>query len=262
MTVTRLQRWFAPVKCILPKAVWQPCRAFATAIITPVRFSHVTGHWKSSIRMAAHAADGSPLPWYTYPAIDFLAQRDFSERNILEFGGGQSTLWWSERAHSVLTIEDDAAWFARLRRRVGRNVRLHHIPVDHLTRSVAPIRAVLDASGVPSFDVIVIDGHLREELTPLAFGYLSRSGALIFDDAEGYGFYEEISTRNCSRVDFFGFAPGVSLRRCTSLVFLSDCFLLRPDIPIPAIEAENVRRMKIPRRSIKSKSNCSTKLLR
>jgi hypothetical protein len=241
MAVTQRQRWFAPVKRILPKAIWQPCRAFATAIITPVRFSHVTGHWKSSIRMAAHAADGSPLPWYTYPAIDFLAQRDFSERNILEFGGGQSTLWWSERAHSVVTIEEDAAWFARLRPRVGKNVCLYHIPVDHLTRSVAPMRAVLDASRVRSFDVIVIDGHLRRELANLAFNYLSDSGALIFDDAEGYDFYEEIRTRDCSRIDFFGFAPAVSLRHCTSLVFLSHCFLLRPEIPIPVIEAENVR---------------------
>ena len=47
----------------------------------------------------------------------------------------------------------------------------------------------------------------------------------------------EIKDRNCRRIDFFGFAPGVSLRHCTSIVFVGDCFLLRPDIPIPVIEA-------------------------
>jgi hypothetical protein len=236
--VTRLQRWFAPIKRISPEAIWRPFRAFATAVVTPVRFSHVTGHWKSSIRTAAQAADGTPLPWYTYPAIDFLAQRDFAGKNVLEFGGGQSTLWWSVRAHSVLTIEEDPVWFARLRPRVGSNVCLHHIAVDHLTRSVDPIKEVLDANDVRSFDVIVIDGHLRRELTTLAFDYLNGWGALIFDNSEGYGFYEETRMRNCNRIDFFGFAPGVSLRHCTSLIFLNDCFLLRPDIPIPSIEAE------------------------
>ena len=99
---------------------------------------------------------------------------------------------------------------------------------------------MLDALPVRSFDVIVIDGHLRRELTSLAFDYLCDSGALIFDNSGGYGFYEEIRTRNFSRIDFFGFAPGVSLRHCTSLVFLRDCFLLSPEIPIPVIEFGNV----------------------
>jgi hypothetical protein len=143
ITVTRLQHWFAPVKRALPQVMWRPLRAVATAVITSVRFSHVTGHWKSSIGTAAYDADGFPLPWYTYPAIDFLAQRDFLERDILEFGGGQSTLWWSQRARSVLTIEEDRAWFARLLPLVGENVCLHHIPVDHLTRSVARFRSLL-----------------------------------------------------------------------------------------------------------------------
>jgi hypothetical protein len=107
MALTRLQHWFAPIKRILPEAIWLPLRAAATAVITPIRFSRVTGHWKSSLRTVAQAADGTPLPWYTYPAIDFLTQRDFSGKNVLEFGGGQSTLWWSARARSVLTIEED-----------------------------------------------------------------------------------------------------------------------------------------------------------
>ncbi len=60
---------------------------------------------------------------------------------------------------------------------------------------------------------------------------------MILDNSEGYGFYDEIKARNCRRIDFFGFAPGVSLRHCTSVVFVGDCFLLRPDIPIPLIES-------------------------
>jgi hypothetical protein len=236
MTVTGIQRCFAPIKRVLPKAAWQPLRAFATAAITPIRFSRRSGHWKSSIATLAVDAYGAPIPWYTYPAIDFLTQRTFEGKHILEFGGGRSTLWWSVRAESVLTVEEDLNWYNRLRTQVGSNVRLHHIPVDHVTRTVEPIRRVLDTNDVHAFDIIIIDGHLRRELAALSFSYLAQGGALILDDAEGYGFYEEIKRQDCQRVDFFGFAPGVSLRRCTSVVFVGDCFLLKPDIPIPVIE--------------------------
>jgi hypothetical protein len=236
MTVTSLQKWFAPAKRILPPAVWSPIRAVMTAVLTPIRFSRRTGHWRSSLRRAALSAGGAPIPWYTYPAIDFLQQRSFENCDVLEFGSGQSTLWWSRRARSVLTIEEDEKWYKAMRPRIGPNVSLNCVPVDHVTRTVEPIRALLASSAVSKFDVIIVDGHLRKEATSLAFDYLAPDGALILDNAEGYGFYDEVKGRRCRRIDFFGFAPGVSLRHCTSLVFVDDCFLLRPDIPIPQLE--------------------------
>jgi hypothetical protein len=232
----RLQRSAAWLKRLLPGAIWRPIRAVTTGLLTPVRFSLATGHWKSSIATSARATDGTPLPWYTYPAIDFLAQRDFRNCHVLEFGGGQSTLWWSARARSVLTIEEDADWFTRLRSQVRPNVSLHCIPVDRATRTVQPVKELIAASPIQKFDIIVVDGHLRREVAALAFDYLAPLGAIILDNAEGYGFYDEIKERPCRRIDFFGFAPGVARRHCTSIVYVDDCFLLRPDIPIPVIE--------------------------
>jgi len=236
MSMAGLRRCAAVVRLFLPAAISRPLGALANGIIAPVRFSLATGHWKSSIALSARAADGTPLPWYTYPAIDFLAQRDFHSCHILEFGGGQSTLWWSARARSVLTIEEDADWFARLRSEVGPNVSLHHIPVDRVTRTIQPVKDLIATSPIQKFDIIVVDGHLRQEVTGLAFDCLAPLGAIILDNAEGYGFYAETKERLCRRIDFFGFAPGVTRRHCTSIVFVDDCFLFRADIPIPVIE--------------------------
>jgi hypothetical protein len=136
----------------------------------------------------------------------------------------------------VLTIEESADWCARLRSQIGENVTLHHLPVDRAAQTVTPIKNVIDANAIRSFDVIVVDGHLRRQLAALAFSYLAPGGALLLDNSEGYGFHDETKNRDCRRIDFFGFAPGVSLRHCTSLVFVGDCFLLQPDIPIPVIE--------------------------
>jgi hypothetical protein len=231
-----LHRSAACLKRRLPDGIWRPIRAVTTGLITPVRFSLTTGHWKSSIATSARAADGGPIPWYTYPTIDFLAQRDFQNCHVLEFGGGQSTLWWSARARSVFTIEEDAGWLAMLQSQIGSNVSLHHVPVPASTRSLQPVRELLEANPIRAFDIIVVDGHLRQEATALAFEYLAPGGAIILDNAEGYGFYDEVSKRDCRRVDFFGFAPGVSLRHCTSIVFIEDCFLFQPKIPIPVVD--------------------------
>ena len=121
---------------------------------------------------------------------------------------------------------------------MAANVALHHIPVDHETRDTTLVRRAITSNQRQKFDVIVIDGHLRREMISLARDYVAPDGAIIFDnsDYEEYGFYEETRHFDCKRIDFFGFAPGVSLQHCTSLLFFNDCFLLRPDIPIKAME--------------------------
>lgn len=222
----------------MPAAVWSPVRGIATALLTPLRFSAVTGHWRSSLKRAACARDGAPLPWYTYPAIDMLSVRDFSGRRVLEFGGGQSTLWWARRAEHVFTIEEDEAWHDALRARCPPNVTLHHVPADTAGRTIAPVEALLDRTA-ERFDVIVVDGHLRRELAVLAFDYLAPGGAILLDNAEGYGFQEALQHVDCRRIDFYGFAPGVSMRHCTSLVYRGDCFLLAPQIPIIELEGHH-----------------------
>lgn len=240
MTAKFWQAGAAPLKRALPRAIWSPLRSFGTALVTPYRFSQATGHWKSSLRSAACTSQGEPLPWYTYPAIDFLKQRDFSDKHVLEFGGGQSTMWWAARAASVTTIEEDEAWHSQLKGKLGDNVALHHVAADIQSRSIDEVRSVLDASSRRPFDVIVVDGHLRRELALAALEYLAPGGAILLDNAEGYGFYDALKDADCRRIDFYGFAPGVSLRHCTSLVFVDDCFLLSPKIPIVAIEAPDL----------------------
>jgi hypothetical protein len=223
---TKLHKWSGFAKRALPRAIWQPIRSLGTCILVPIQFSIGTGHGKSSFLMRAVDSKGGPIPWYTYPAIDFLGQRRYHDKTILEFGGGQSTLWWAARAKSVLSIEEDPHWFTKIQVQVPNN---------------AEVRCILDPASIKAFlksrnrkfDIIVVDGGARRELTRLSFDYLLPGGALILDNSDGYGFYDEIKDRLCSRIDFFGFAPGVLLRHCTSIVFVDECFLLTPDVPIP-----------------------------
>lgn len=207
-------------------------RAVVVALVTPVLFSLRTGHFISSLARKAVDPKGNALPWYTYPAIDFLAERDFTGKLILEFGGGQSTIWWAERSAKVITIEQDEDWAARIRRTVGQNVEVFHVPVDRETRTVEPIRQLLKDRAYPPFDLVIIDGHLRQELVAVAFEFLAENGAVVMDNAEGRQFQEMLQPHNCMRVDFYGFPPGVSRRHSTSIAFRAGAFIFENMWPI------------------------------
>src|SRR5262245_4561702 len=85
----------------LSPTVFDVLRRVGTAILTPILFTVHQGHFRSALARKAVDATGHPLPWYTYPAIQFLSAKDFCGRRVLEFGAGQSTLWWSARAGQV-----------------------------------------------------------------------------------------------------------------------------------------------------------------
>src|SRR5437016_5174452 len=54
--------------------------------------------WSKSNRLGLPlAADGSPLPWYTYSAIHFLEPRLRDDLKVFEYGSGHSTLWYAAR---------------------------------------------------------------------------------------------------------------------------------------------------------------------
>jgi hypothetical protein len=66
---------------------------------------HGYGHAASSRAQVPIDGDGNPTPWYTYPAIAYLSQLDFSERIVFEYGSGNSTLWRGARSKRVVSVE-------------------------------------------------------------------------------------------------------------------------------------------------------------
>jgi hypothetical protein len=217
----------APLKQTLPGGLWGIIRGLGTALVTPFAFSLYSGHARSSFRGRAVDREGAPLPWYTDPAVDLLRAKDFSDCRVLEFGAGQSTLWWAARAREVVTFEDDPTWCAELAPLLPANVHLYRVRPNRT--------AMADALGKEArFDIAVVDGLDRFEAAQLAIEFLADEGAILFDDSDGhwgppptYPIIDLLRDAGFLRIDFYGYAPGVVLPHCTSLFFRGSCRLLR-----------------------------------
>ncbi len=208
-------------------------RSLGTAFLTPISFSLSTGHFRSSLANKAIKNNGQALPWFTYPCIDFIATRDFSEANILEFGGGQSSKYWSDVAKSVITFETDDKWISNIRQIThhSSNISLILAPLE-TSKQVPYVERELEKLN-KKFDVIIVDGMSRKEMFLIAMNYLTQEGIIICDNAEGYGFFEQWKKfPDFLRVDFYGHSPGVIHPHATSIFFSSHCRYFKSNQPI------------------------------
>jgi len=162
-------------------------------------------------------AMGAPLPWITYPAIDFISQFDFSDASVFEWGSGFSTLWWSRRCRQITTVESNLPWVPYIKDLLPETVEIIVTPLD----ADAEIDALLNHHSV-QHDVFVIDNHgpFRWRCAEAAASKLARGGLIILDNSDQCPRACEIlRNRGLSQIDFTGFAPGNGYAQATSIFF-------------------------------------------
>ncbi len=218
-------------RLLTPSLFWR-VHGLAAAFLTPIRFSRQSGHFRSSITHRPVDPLGRPIPWITYPAIHFLEHHDLSSKKVLEWGSGNSTLWWAQRAAQVVCFESDEQWFKRISSQAPQNVTVKLINDD-----------LEDLAGkLPEgkFDLIVIDGLDRLRCAQESLGLLAEGGGIVVDDSEqGWSatsasanpIVDLMASHGFRRIDFYGHAPGVIRRHCTSLFVGAESFLLAQQRP-------------------------------
>ena len=96
--------------------------------------------------------DDQPLPWYTYPAIEYLRQFDYRDKKVFEFGVGYSCAFWAQRALNVQAVENDKDWFARWQ---------NELRADNLRILLCLDDENYENALDDNYDVIAIDGKRR-----------------------------------------------------------------------------------------------------
>lgn len=156
------------------------------------------GHWnlqyvRDRIRRLLFEYKNPGVPWLASPAVSMLEDLLEEQDRVLEWGSGDSTIWFAERSREVVSIEHKPEWYENVLERcrsehVG-NVRilLRRIERPHDTHDPehpyvqAPVKCSQGA-----FDLILVDGRLREYCARAAPDWLKPGGILIIDDAERY----------------------------------------------------------------------------
>ncbi len=163
--------------------------------------------------------DGNPLPWYTFPAIEYLQQFDYCNKRIFEFGCGYSSAFWAKRALQVTSIEDNYNWFTKWRQEFAEP----NLEIRWRDEGEQYENAIFEGENT-CYDVIVIDGKRRAECANAALVKLAPDGMVILDDSDRINTSQEyvnavktLRQADLMQVDFYGFCPMNNYPKTTSL---------------------------------------------
>jgi hypothetical protein len=171
------------------------------------------GHFRSVEEGRPVTDAGEPLPWYTYPALEYLRQLDFSAWDAFEFGGGNSSRFWSRRCRSLTTVESDRAWHA--------TIAADALPSHEVLLEDDPARyADAITRGDRRYDLIVIDGRHRRACAERAHHRLLPGGMILFDNADWWpDTCAYLRGQGLMQIDFTGPGPINRYTWTTSILF-------------------------------------------
>lgn len=163
---------------------------------------------------------GHALPWVTYSFIDFVTERIDKTQHIFEYGSGNSTIFYAERAASVTSIEHDKRWYEKVKERSSANAELIFCELER-NGDYAKKAGALGRK----FDIIIVDGRDRVRCCQYSIEALTPGGVIVLDDSEREVYNPArifLKERGFREISFSGISPGLFYRKSTSVFYKSD----------------------------------------
>ena len=158
-----------------------------------------------------------PIPWWTYPVIDYLNQFDFNDEIIFEYGPGNGTLWFLDKGcKKIISIENDKNWYKELEETKHNNqiIVLKEKKEEYF-------------SSILNYDptVLIIDGKWRKENLDFicrSYRKINDFKMIIIDNPDKFRLGEQIKyltdSYNFVQADFYGFGPAFRGVGCTTVL--------------------------------------------
>lgn len=191
------------------------------------------GQYQSAKEWSCINAEGLPIPWYTYPTIEYLNNLTLDGISVLEYGSGNSSLYYLRRGARVVSIEDDRDWYKKIK---GENI---DDSFDYVFANSDS--EYIHRKEINSADVIVIDGSYRPECAEYVIQNIldgnSNPSMIIFDNSDWYPkSIKKLDDKiEWVRVDFCGFGPINDYTWVTSIYFNPEKKLSRIDSHITSM---------------------------
>lgn len=184
--------------------------------------------WKHSFNQGRPLdGEGSPIPWYTYPAIEFLRGLRLNDCRVFEYGSGNSSIFWAQRVSHISAVENDPAWADEVRSKNTKNLNV----ITSISREDY-VNTPLSLGGL--FDIVIVDGRYRKDCASIAVDIVGNDGMIIFDNADWYpDACELIRSRGWYQIDFSGLGPINPYAWTTSIFIKSSNKFDRNSTPKP-----------------------------
>ncbi len=166
----------------------------------------------------------SPLPWFTYSAINFIENKLLIKpMKVFEYGSGNSTLWFSQRVEQVVSVENDTDYYNQMCKTFDLMGNISH---KLLVESDKYSSEILNYEN--EFDIVIIDGRERVQCTLNSIKALKPDGIIIFDNSERQQYkkaYDYLKDSGFKRIDFKGHAPIIHTETQTTVFYRDEnCF--------------------------------------
>ncbi|RZL30327.1 MAG: FkbM family methyltransferase [Pedobacter sp.] len=163
---------------------------------------------------------GKALPWVTYSFIDFIKERINKTQHIFEYGSGNSTIFYAERAGSVTSVEHDKGWYEKVKGTSPANAEMIYCELQR-DGEYAKKAAFLGKK----FDIIIVDGRDRVRCCKYSLDALTPNGVVVLDDSERE-VYENarvfLKDKGFKEISFSGISPGLFYEKATSVFYKAD----------------------------------------
>ena len=136
------------------------------------------------------------LPWISYSAIKFLNDYAINNKHeILELGGGGSTIFFGQKGAKVTCLESSELWAKKIIQKCDdfklSNVDLKIFPYNFSNRESFIQSEFFNFLDQQKYDIILIDNYEEEvQLRPYCFYKAEKSinpgGIIILDDSWRY----------------------------------------------------------------------------
>jgi hypothetical protein len=179
-----------------------------------------TGWYRSMNEGKSVDANGCPIPWITYPAIDFLSKRINNQMSVFEYGSGASTLWWASRVDKIVSCEHDREWYQQVLETLPTNATLYFFALEY---GGAYCQKISKYSN--HFDIVVIDGRDRINCARNSLSALKSNGVIVWDNSDREEYREGLNylaEHNFRKLEFVGMHPLVTGKSETSVLYRAD----------------------------------------
>lgn len=117
---------------------------------------------------------GILYPYYTHSFLNVLKDWDTKDWKVFEYGGGNSSIWWRQKAKTCISVDTSVKWAKEM------NLILE----QEKNKFICMPQKICEETG-EKFDCIIIDGEpneWRDDCTEIAINCIKNDGILIIDN--------------------------------------------------------------------------------